>query len=94
MIAPQPHYDHNGYRDGDCYPVPETVNPVPPDTTEDDEAIAEATSFVEALFEIANKYAVPVTNNLPRWQNGIWLHEVGAFIGDIQEAARRFKEEI
>ena len=90
----RPHYDHNGKRDGSCHPVPETINPVPPDDSEEDEAIAEADSFVEALWEIATKYNVPVTNNLPRWQDGVWLREIGAFIGEIQDAARRFKEEI
>lgn len=60
-----------------------------PDDTDANEAIAEATSFEGALFEIAEKYGANVTNNMPRWQDGVFLREVGDFIGDIKEAAEK-----
>lgn len=61
-----------------------------PDDTEADEAIAESETFLEALFEIASKYNIPVTNNEIRWQDGLFLRHVGDFIGDVQDAYARF----
>lgn len=64
-----------------------------PDDREADAAIADADTFTEALFEIASKYEVPVTNNLPRWQEGQFLREVGEFVGDIKRAVARFADD-
>ncbi len=61
-----------------------------PDDSEANAAIAEAENFSEAIWEIAEKYHVPVTNNLPRWQDGQFLREMGDFIGDVKSAAERF----
>lgn len=61
-----------------------------PDDSEADAAIADAEDLNEALWEIAEKYQVPVTNNYPRWQEGQWLREIGEFIGDIRNAVERF----
>lgn len=63
--------------------------PAPDDSTAD-QTIAEATYLEEALFEIAEKYQTPVTNNEPRWKDGVYLREVGDFIGDILDAVKRF----
>jgi len=60
-----------------------------PDDTDKDQAIAEADTLVEALFEIAEKYDVPVTNNEARWQDGVYLREVGKFVGDIRAAVKK-----
>lgn len=60
-----------------------------PDDSEVDEAIASADTLTEALFEIAEKYGANVTNNEPRWQDGVYLREVGDFIGDVIQAVRR-----
>ena len=60
-----------------------------PDDADANEAIAEADSFEDALFEIAEKYGAKVTNNMPRWQNGVFLREVGEFIGDVKDAATK-----
>lgn len=60
-----------------------------PDDTEINAEIAGADSFAVALFEIAEKYGANVTNNYPRWQNGVFIREVGDFIGDITTAAQK-----
>ena len=65
------------------------MNTPAPDDRDKDQAIAEAETLVEALFEIAEKYGVPVTNNEPRWQDGVYLRAVGAFIGDIRAAVTK-----
>lgn len=62
-----------------------------PDDSEADQVIAEAEDFREALWEIAEKYEVPVTNNLPRWQNGQFLRHSAEFMYEIEQAAKRFK---
>lgn len=61
-----------------------------PDDGEADAAIAEAHSLTEAIWEIAEKYDVPVTNNYPRWQEGRFLREIGEFIGDMKTVIARF----
>jgi hypothetical protein len=60
-----------------------------PDDTDANEAIASEDSFSGALFEIAEKYGANVTNNYPRWQNGVFLREVGEFIADVTNAAEK-----
>lgn len=60
-----------------------------PDDSEVNEAIAAEDSFAGALFEIAEKYGANVTNNYPRWQNGVFLREVGEFIADVTTAAEK-----
>lgn len=60
-----------------------------PDDTDANEAIAAEDSFAGALFEIAEKYGANVTNNYPRWQNGVFLREVGEFIADVTAAAQK-----
>jgi hypothetical protein len=60
-----------------------------PDDTDANEAIATEDSFAGALFEIAEKYGANVTNNYPRWQNGVFLREVGEFIADVTAAAEK-----
>lgn len=60
-----------------------------PDDTDIDGVIAEAECFEEALFDIAEKYGANVTNNMQRWQDGVFLREVGGFIGDIKTAAAK-----
>ncbi|MEO3931353.1 hypothetical protein WMO79_00875 [Micrococcaceae bacterium Sec7.4] len=60
-----------------------------PDDKETNEAIAAEDSFAGALFEIADKYGANVTNNYPRWQNGVFLREVGEFIADVTAAAEK-----
>lgn len=57
-----------------------------PDDTEINASIAEEETVAGALFEIAEKYGADVTNNLPRWQDGVFLREVGEFIGDVMTA--------
>lgn len=61
-----------------------------PDDTDIDEAIADAGTLGEAMFEIAAKFDVPVTNNLPRWQEGQFVRHVGDFLEDIYAAFDRF----
>jgi hypothetical protein len=67
----------------------EEVTPSIPDDSDYDEEILEAESFAEALWAIAAKYDVPVTNNYPRMQNGQYLRHIGDFIGDVTAAAKR-----
>lgn len=69
--------------------TPKQSPPPAPDDTEINEAIAASESLVEALFEIAEKYGADVTNNLPRWQNGVYLREVAEFIEDVQTQVDR-----
>lgn len=64
------------------------ISPPHPDDTEINATIAEEDSFAGALFEIAEKYGANVTNNEPRWQNGVFLREVGDFIADVLDAAQ------
>ncbi len=63
-----------------------------PDDSEADIAIADADNLAEALWAIAEKYEVPVTNNMPRWQDGSYLRHIGEFIGDIKKAAAAFPQ--
>jgi hypothetical protein len=60
-----------------------------PDDSDHDEAILEAESFVEALWAIAEKYDVPVTNNYPRWQDGQYLRLISDFIEDVTTAVKK-----
>ncbi len=66
----------------------EVASQIPDDSAYDQE-ILEAESFTEALWVIAEKYDVPVTNNYPRMQNGQYLRHIGDFIADITAAAKR-----
>lgn len=81
LLIPAP-----GYVD----PQSPTIEPVPwPDDTEINAAIAQADSFAESLFEIAEKYGADVTNNEPRWQGNVFLREVGDFIADVKASAEK-----
>jgi hypothetical protein len=62
-----------------------------PDDTDCNEAIAEAPTVQEAFWEIAEKYDVPVTGNMPRWQEGQFLRQAGDFIGDCMAVMGRFQ---
>ena len=82
-----------------AYSLAHTVNPgsTSPRTTwpnddEANEAIRDAETLVEAIWEIGEKYDVPLTNNMPRWQDGQFLREAGEFIHDVVTAADRFNE--
>jgi hypothetical protein len=62
-----------------------------PDDTEIDESIADEDSFAGAMFEIASKYDIPVTNNEERWQDGVYLRHIADFIADVQRVSERFR---
>lgn len=64
-----------------------------PDDGEADAFIAESETFIEALWAVADKYEIPLTNNEPRWQDGQYLREVGEFIHDVKEVVTRFPQE-
>lgn len=68
--------------------------PAAPDDTESDEMIARAVDLTEALFEIAEKYQAPLTNNLPRWQDGVYLRHIGDFIQDVKDQVARFADQV
>lgn len=61
-----------------------------PDDSECNQLIAEAESFVDAILEIGEKYGVPLTNNMERWQDGVFLRYAGDFCAEVREAALRF----
>ncbi|QIP39747.1 hypothetical protein G9444_2503 [Rhodococcus erythropolis] len=67
---------------GACSPV-ETH----PDDREINEAIDESECFADAMFEIAEKYGANVTNNMDRWQDGVFLRHIAEFIEDVETAA-------
>lgn len=60
-----------------------------PDDTEVNQWIDEAQSLNEALLEIVDKYQIPVTTNLPRWQNGQFIRDAGDFIDDIRKVVEK-----
>lgn len=68
------------------------MNRSKPDDTEWDELIADSESIQEALAAIADKYGANVTNNEPRWQDGVYLRHLGDFFGDVMDAFSRFQE--
>lgn len=39
------------------------------------------------MFEIAEKYGANVTNNMDRWQDGVFLRHIAEFIEDTETAA-------
>jgi len=61
-----------------------------PDDSDVNSAMAEAESLPEAIFELVEKYEVPVTNNYPRWQNGQFIRDMGEFFTDFETIAGRF----
>lgn len=61
-----------------------------PDDTEINQAIEEAESFNEAVCEIAEKYDVPVTGNMERWQDGVFVRHAAEFTNDLHRVADRF----
>lgn len=65
-----------------------------PDDSEYDELIADSESIQEALAAIADKYGADVTNNEPRWQDGVYLRHLGDFMGDVLDAFKRFSKPI
>lgn len=66
--------------------VPAPVAPILLEELERGDTIAEAESFEEALFAIAEKYDLPLTNNEPRFENGVYLRPIGDFVEDIRRA--------
>ncbi|UJC77963.1 hypothetical protein D4768_09810 [Rhodococcus erythropolis] len=68
---------------------PGTCSPVEthPDDREINEAIDESECFADAMFEIAEKYGANVTNNMDRWQDGVFLRHIAEFIEDVETAA-------
>ena len=72
---------------GDVHPG--TCSPVEthPDDREINEAIDESECFADAMFEIAEKYGANVTNNMDRWQDGVFLRHIAEFIEDTETAA-------
>jgi len=58
-----------------------------PDDREINEAIDESECFADAMFEIAEKYGANVTNNMDRWQDGVFLRHIAEFIEDVGTAA-------
>lgn len=63
-----------------------------PDDSDSDEAITEASSLPEALWEIAEKYEVPLTNNLPRWQQGQFLRPAGGLHRGCTQGSRKIPQ--
>lgn len=61
-----------------------------PDDSDVDRAMAEAESLPEAIFELIEKYEIPVTGNYPRWQDGQFIRDVGDFNTDFLAIAGRF----
>lgn len=61
-----------------------------PDDSACDEAIAEAETFGLAIWEIAEKYDVPLTNNSVRWQEGVFVRHITDFIEDVRRVHLRF----
>lgn len=47
------------------------------------ESLVRSEALISALFDLADKYDVPLTNNGARVQDGQQLREVGDFVGDI-----------
>ena len=79
----------------DSIPEPTTPEQKPrPDDSEADEMIADSEDLPEALFSIADKYDVPVTNNETRWQDGQFLRHIGDFTHDIKAAFERFPQSL
>lgn len=68
---------------------PGTCSPVEthPDDREINEAIDESECFADAMFEIAEKYGANVTNNMDRWQDGVFLRHIAEFTEDVETAA-------
>jgi len=64
-----------------------------PDDREWNELIQDSESIQEALMTIADKYGADVTNNEPRWQDGVYLRHLGDFMQDVLEAVNRFPDE-
>lgn len=60
-----------------------------PDDTEINEVIADSPDFASALFEIGEKYSIPLTSNLPRWQDGVYVRESAEFYGEVMDAVRK-----
>lgn len=50
----------------------------------------EREAFDEAIWELAEKYEVPLTNNGSRWQDGVFLREMGDFIQDVRAIVHRY----
>lgn len=64
-----------------------------PDDTEDNEAIDEAEDWLEAADSVGVKWGVPMTNNSPRWQDGVYLRHMGEWIADIRKVIERYKKD-
>lgn len=61
-----------------------------PDDSDVNRAMAEAESLPEAIFELIEKYEIPVTGNYPRWQDGQFIRDIGDFNTDFLAIAGRF----
>lgn len=53
---------------------------------------SERNVFGDDLFELAEKYRIPLTNNTSRYQDGVFLLEVSDFIGDIRRLVQKHIE--
>ena len=60
-----------------------------PDDTEINEAIADAETFGEAIWEIGDKYEIPLTNNMERWSEGRYIRHAGEFYQDVLDEANK-----
>lgn len=58
-----------------------------PDDTEINQDIDDAETFGEAIWEIGDKYEIPLTNNMERWSEGRYIRHAGSFYQDIRDAA-------
>jgi len=61
-----------------------------PDDSDVNSALADAESLPEAIFELIEKYEIPVTGNYPRWQDGQFIRHIGDFNSDFLAIADRF----
>lgn len=46
-------------------------------------------ALIEWVFDACEKYDLPLTNNEPRIQDGVQLHHIGDFTGDLLAVVRR-----
>lgn len=57
-------------------------------------AILNAESLDEALFDLANLFRVPVTNNIPWLENGEPIYEVAEFMDLVAEVCMKFSPKV
>ena len=66
------------------------ARPTRPDDSEINTDISNATSLMSALWLISEKYDINLTNNEPRWQDGVYLRHIADFLTDVVDAAVKF----